>query len=196
MGSFKRLVITGVATVLLASACASISPTTTAPPVNVPSIPPINFSIPPITLPSLPVIGLPGSSNGIDLPGFSIPPGDVPCSLMTAAEVGQIWGSQSISDQSDSATNCTFLVTLTSGISVETTSDTDLSTSTTLFGNTAQASTIGGFPAVSGIIFGQPAVYVQKPSGQVQVLGILTGTDPTTITKLQQIAALAVTRMP
>jgi hypothetical protein len=195
MGSLKRVLLTGVATVLLATACASVSPATTVPPVNIPSIPPINFSIPPINIPSIPVIGLPGSSNGLQIPGLSIPPGAVPCSLVTAAEVAQIWGSQSIADQSDAATVCTFLVTLTSGVTVEATSDTDLATSTSLFGDTAQ-STIGGFPAVTGTLFGQPAVYVQKPSGQVQVIGLLVGTDPSTVTKLQQIAAIAVQRMP
>jgi len=196
MIAFRRLVLAGLATLLVAGACTSIN-VPTIPPINIPSIPPINIaSIPPINLPSIPVIGLPGSSNGIQIPGVSIPPGEVPCTLVTAAEIGQIWGTTSVSDQSDNATDCTFLLTLTSGVSVQSTSDTDLSGTSILFGNTAQQSTIGGFPAVSGVVFGQPAVYVQKPSGQLQVLGVLTGSDPATITKLQQVATIAVARMP
>jgi hypothetical protein len=63
-------------------------------------------------------------------------------------------------------------------------------------GNTAQQSTIGGFPAVSGIMTGLPAVYVQKPNGQVHVIGFASANDPDVMTKLQQIATIAVGRAP
>jgi hypothetical protein len=182
--SFRRFLVAGLATLLLAGACTSI---------NIPSIPPIptippGFTIPPI--PSLP-------------PGFTIPPiglpvgsaSATPCQLVTAAEVGQIFGSQ-VLDESDSSTDCTFAVTLTSALSVKTTSDTDFSGVQFLLGNTAQQSSIAGFPAVSGTFIGQALLYVQKPSGQLELLGILMGSDPATAAKLQQVATIAVGRMP
>jgi hypothetical protein len=176
---------------LVAGACTSIT-IPTIPPINIPSIPPIN---------------LPGGGGGglpsippINIPGFTIPPigggpigepSSTPCTIVTAAQVGQIFGTQ-VLDSSSSPTDCTFETSLASAVSVSTTSDTDLSGIQFLLGNTAQQSTIGGFPALSGTFLGQGAVYVQTPSGQVQVLGILTGTDAGTMAKLQQIATLAV----
>ena len=62
--------------------------------------------------------------------------------------------------------------------------------------NTVPRKPVAGFPAESGTFIGQALLYVQKPSGQLQELGILTGTDPATFTKLQQIATIAVGRMP
>lgn len=197
MVAFRRVLLAAVATLLVAGACASI---------NIPSIPPIP-TIPPINLPgggglpSIPPINIPGFTiPPINIPGFTIPPigggpvgepSDTPCTIVTSAQVSQIFGTQVI-DQSSSPTDCTFQTSLASAVSVSTTSDTDLSGIQFLLGNTAQQSTIGGFPALSGTFLGQGAVYVQTPSGQVQVLGILTGTDPATMTKLQQIATLAV----
>ena len=114
---------------------------------------------------------------------------------MTVAEVSQIFGTQA-SDQSDSPTNCTFQTTLTSAITVQLASDTDLTSTNVLLGNTAKTLTVGGYPAVAGSFIGQALLYVQKPTGQLQVLGILTGTDAATMGKLQQIATIAVGRMP
>ena len=199
MVSLRRAFVAGAATLLLASACTSISNTPTIPPVNIPTIPPIN-------LPSIPPINLPGTSGGgiglpgftlppIIIPGLSIPPGSTPCTLISAAEVAQVMGG-GVTDTSDTATNCTFVAANFSTVSVEATDDTDLSGVTFLMGSSAQQSTIAGFPALTGAVLGQPAVYVQKPSGQLQVLGILTGSDAATVTKLQQIAAIAVARMP
>src|SRR6476469_1934692 len=197
MVAFRRVLLAAVATLLVAGACTSI---------NIPSIPPLNIpTIPPITLPSpgagggLP--GLPGFTiPPINIPGFTIPPigggpigepSSTPCTIVTAAQVSQIFGTQVI-DSSSSPTDCTFQKALTSAVSVSTTTDTDLSGIQFLLGNTAQQSQIGGYPALSGTFLGQGAVYVQTPAGQVQVLGILTGTDPGTMAKLQQVAALAV----
>jgi hypothetical protein len=202
MISFKRFLVAGFATLVVAGACTNVN-IPTIPPINIPSIPPIHLpsippinipgqSIPPINLPSIPPITLP---SGIVIPPIDVPTGSVPCALISSAEVGQIWGSAA-TDTSDNATNCTFISTNFTSVSVQATTDTDLSGAGFLFGNTAQQITVGGFPAVSGVIFGQPAIYVQKPSGQLQVLGILTGTDAATVTKLQQIATVAVGRMP
>jgi len=197
MSSFTKALAAGVATLILAGACTSITGATPPPP-----------TIPPLNLPSIPAINLPGTSGGGILPGFtmppinipglpgvSIPPGNAQCALISATEVGQVFGG-TVNDQSDSTTNCSFLLPNFSAVSVEATNDTDLSGAQFLFGSSAQQSTVGGFPAISGVVFGQPAVYVQKPNGQLQVLGILTGTDPATLAKLQQIATVAVARMP
>ena len=186
MVAFRRIILAAVATLLVAGACTSVGTVPTIPPINVPgfTIPAIvpGFTIPPIVLP----------------PGVSIPPvgnSTTPCTLITAAEVGQIFGT-AVTDQSDAPTDCSFMVTLTSVVTVQSTTDTDFSGLQFMLGNTAVQSTIAGYPAETGTFIGQGLVYVQKPTGQIQVLGILTGTDPATMTKLQQVAAVAVTRMP
>jgi|tagenome__1003787_1003787.scaffolds.fasta_scaffold20390621_2 hypothetical protein len=190
---------------MLASACTTISSPPTIPPINIPTLPPINLpsgitipTFPPINLPSginfpsIPPISLP---SGIIIPPIAIPSGQVPCSLVTSAEVQQIMGL-ALTDTSDSATNCSFVSTNLVSITVESTTDTDLSGTQFLMGDSLQQINVAGLPAIQGAVLGQPAVYVQKPSGQLQVLGIFTGTDPATYTKLQQIATIAVGRMP
>ncbi len=190
MFSVRRLMLATVATLLVAGACTSVGTLPTIPPINIPTIPPINvpgFTIPPINIPGVsipPIGGVPGGE-----------PSTTPCTLVTAAEVSQIFGTQVV-DQSSSSTDCTFQVTLASAVSVSATNDQDFSTAGLLLGQTAQQSTIAGYPAVSGTFIGQAVVYVQKPSGQLQVLGILTGSDAATMGKLQQVAAIAVTRLP
>jgi len=176
------------ALVLVVAACGGIgSPGFTIPPINLPSIPPINFSIPPIG-------GLP-SGGGIELPPGAIPTGSVPCGLVTGAEVAQIMGT-TFTDASDGATNCTFVSNSFATLSVSSDDSTDLQGVQFLLGNTAQQINVGGFPGLSGTFMGLPVVYVQKPSGQLQVLGFLAGNDPNMIAKLQQVAQIAVGRMP
>ena len=191
MVAFRRILVAALATMLFAGACTSINiptiPPINVPPINLPSIPPINipgFSIPPIVLPS-----------GIDIPPIAIPTGTVPCALVTAAEVGQIWGSP-VTDTSNSATDCAFTSANFATVTVQATTDTDMSGVQFMVGNTAQNVSVGGYPAIQGSFIGQALLYVQKPTGQLQVLGILTGADPATFTKLQQIATIAVGRMP
>jgi hypothetical protein len=189
MVAIRRIKLAAVATLLVASACTSVGTAPSIPAIVIPTIPPINlpgFTIPPINLPgfTIPPIGVPGGVTST-----------TPCQLVTAAEVGQIFGGQVV-DQSTSSTDCTFQASLTSAISVQMTNDTDFTGVQFLLGNTAQQSTIGGYPALSGVFIGQPAIYVQKGANQLQVLGILTGSDPTTIAKLQQVATIAVGRMP
>jgi hypothetical protein len=205
MVAFRRLLVAGFATLLVAGACTSINvptipplvipPGASIPPLIVPSIPPINFpSIPPINLPSgivVPPIGLP---SGIVIPPIDIPSGSIPCGLVSGAEVGQILGA-GVTDVSDSATNCSFISTSFWTISVSMDDSTDFTGARVLLGSTAQDATIGGFPALTGTALGVPAIYVQKPSGQLTVLGILNS-DPTIMSKLQQIATIAVGRMP
>jgi hypothetical protein len=199
MPTFRRLLVASAATLMVATGCASISPTVTVPPINVPTIPPINVpTIPPINIPTIPPINLP--SGGVALPsglfpGISIPPGSVPCTLVTAAEVSQILGT-GVTDTSDDASNCTFITGNFATISVDVDSSTDLSGVKFLMGNTAQDINVGGFPGIAGAAFGVPAVYVQKPSGQLGLLGFLGGDTTDMVNKLQQIAAIAVTRMP
>jgi hypothetical protein len=185
MNSVRRVFVAGFATLLLAGACTSI---------NIPSIPPIPTLPPGFTIPPIPTIP----------PGFTIPPlggppigspSATPCQLVTAAEVSTIFGAQAL-DESDSSTDCTFQTTLTSALSVKTTNDTDFSAVGFLLGDTAQQSSIGGFPSVSGVFIGQQLLYVQKPTGQLQLLGILMGTDPAVLTQMQQVATIAIGRMP
>jgi len=196
MVAFRRILVAALATVLFAGACTSI---------NIPTIPPINvpgFTIPPISLPSIPPINVPGFTippivlpSGIEIPPIAVPTAAVPCTLVTAAEVGQIWGSP-VTDTSNSATDCAFTSANFATVTVQATSDTDMQGVQFMVGNTAQQVSVGGYPAIQGSFIGQALLYVQKPTGQLQVLGILTGADPTTFTKLQQIATIAVGRMP
>jgi hypothetical protein len=175
MIAFKKLVLAGFATLLVAGACTSI---------NIPTIPPINIpSVPPNILPS-----------GLVIPPVDVPSGSVPCALVTGAEVSQILGS-AVTDTSDSATNCSFISASFWTVSVSTDTTSDFTGARFLLGSTAVDANIGGYPALTGTAFGVPAVYVQKPSGQLTVLGILTS-DPTIMPKLQQIATIAVGRMP
>jgi hypothetical protein len=198
MVSGRRFLMAGMATLLLAGACTSIGPSgPTIPAINIPSIPPLNLPSGGLGgLPGLP--GLPSGGLGGLFPsglGIAIPTGSVPCALISAAEVTQIWGAP-MTDTSDNATNCGFVSSSLFSVSVQATTDTDLSGAQFLFGNTVQQINVGGYPGIQGAFLGQAAVYLQKPSGQLQVLGILTGTDAATYTKLEQVAATAIQRMP
>jgi hypothetical protein len=193
MVSIRRLLVAGLATLMLASACTTISSPPTIPPINIPTLPPINIpTLPPINLPSginfpsIPPINLPSGGinfpsippislpSGIIIPPIAIPSGQVPCSLVTSAEVQQIMGL-AFTDTSDAATNCSFVSTNLVSLTVESTTDTDLSGTQFLMGDSLQQINVAGLPAIQGAVLGQPAVYVQKPSGQLQVLGIFTG---------------------
>ena len=192
MFQVRRVLVAGMATLLLAGACASVSPGPTIPAINIPSIPPLNFSIPPIAIPSggfnfsIPPLNLP---SGFDIP---IPSGSTACALVTGAEVSQVMGG-AFTDMSDDPKNCTFISSQLSSISVQQTDDTDFTGIRILKGNTAQDINVGGFPGVAGTAIGVPAVYVQKSSGQIQILGFAGGNGADTLTKLQQIAAVGLT---
>ncbi len=147
-----------------------------------------NFTIPPINIPSLPPFDIP---SGL-LPTTN--PNAAPCPYITAAEVGAIMGSTpTITDSNEP---CTFTFSNFSVITVSTETGTDLNTSKILFGASAKDITVAGLPAATGVFIGQPAVHVQRGSDQMQVLGILTGSDDATIQKLVQIATTAVSRWP
>ena len=162
---------------LLAAACGGIgAPGFTLPPINIPSLPPFG--------------GLP--SGGIILPGQSVDPSAF-CRVITTAEMGAIMGATP-SIQEGEVESCTYVFPNFSTIVVSTSANEDLQTSKFLFGNTAKDITVGGLPAVSGSFIGQPAVHVQRGTDQLQVLGILTGSDDATIAKLGQIAEIAVSR--
>jgi len=155
---------------MLVVACGGVGPGFTLPPVSIPSIPPIN-------IPS----GLLPTSSGA-------------CTLVTAAEVGGIMGTTpTLTDTSD---GCTFTMPNFSTINISVEPNSEISTSKILFGTTAKDTTVAGLAAVTGVFIGQPAVHVQRGSDQLQVLGILTGSDDATVAKLVQIATLAVSRWP
>jgi hypothetical protein len=164
---------------LVFASCASIGPGTTIPPINIPS-----FSIPSFSIPSF------------SIPSFSLPSG-LPttgdCALVTPAEVGSIMGSAPITTENDEG-DCTFTFSNFSTVSVSIETGSDLSTSRFLFGETAKDVTVAGLPGLSGSFIGQPAVHVQRGADQLQVMGILTGTDDATVAKLVQIATTAVAR--
>jgi len=193
--------VAGIATLLVAGACTSVT-LPSIPPINIPggTIPPINVpggTVPPINIPTLPPINLPSGitlPSGLVIPPIALPTSETPCTLVTAAEAAQILGS-AVTDSSSSPTDCTFISQAFSTVSISTDNSTDFTGARFLLGSSAQDTTVGGFPALAGTAFGVPAVYVQKPTGQLTVLGFL-GSDPAIITKLQQIATVAVGRMP
>jgi len=152
-----------------------------------------SINIPSFQIPSFPPIELP-SGGGIFPPG-AIPSGSVPCTLVTSAEVTQILGA-AVTDASDGSGDCTFITNTFATVTLGTDDSKDLSGINFLMGNAGTQTTIGGFPALSGTVFGLPAIYVQKPNGQVHVLGFLAGSDPNMMSKLQQIATIAVGRAP
>jgi hypothetical protein len=150
--------------------------------ISIPSIPPIQ-SFPPI-LPS----------------GGTLPPGVIPsasgtCALITPAEIGAaMGGTATLTDTSGG--DCTFTFSNFSSVIITIESSTDLQSAKIIFGATAKDITVAGLPAIQGVFMGQPAVYVQKGARQLQVQGVLTGSDDATIAKLIQVATLAVSRLP
>ena len=200
MAGLRRLVVAGVATILFGGACASITVPTIAP---LPSVPPISLpTLPPITLPSgitlptIPPITLPSGITLPSIPPISLPSADANsgiCPLVSPAEMSAIMGAEAtVTD--NTGTNCTYTLPNFSTIVVGVDETTDLTGAKFIMGTTAKDLTIGGLPAVSGVVFGQPAVYVQKPGAQLSVLGILVGSDDATMAKMVQIATTAASR--
>jgi len=190
MVAIRRALVAGVATLVFAGACTSIS-VPTIPPVTIPTIPPIG--IPGIG-------GLPSIPPGLIPSGLEIPPGLFPsvdastgvCLLASPAEVSSIFGSQATvtSNDSDSCTYtfsnfATVVITLQSG---------DMAGAQILLGTTLKQITVGSDQAVTGVFIGQPMVLVQRGGNQIQVLGVLTGSDDGTIAKIVQVAQLADSR--
>ncbi|HEY5520045.1 MAG TPA: hypothetical protein VIK08_05255 [Candidatus Limnocylindrales bacterium] len=185
MVSFRRALVAGVATLVFAGACTSIS-APTIPPISIPTIPPIGLpgvggSFPPIVLPS----------------GLVIPPGLFPsvdastgvCLLASPAEVSSIFGSTATVTSNDS-NSCTY--TFSNFATIVITTDTgDLAGAQVLFGSTAKQIQVGNDAALTGVFIGQPGVYVQRGQNQLQIQGVLTGSDDATMAKLVQVATLA-----
>ncbi len=183
MLAIRRLALSVVGAVLIIVGCTSIT---------IPSIPPIptvppGFTIPPISLPS--GFNLP---SGLNLP--SADPNSGSCALISAAELSAIMGATYTVTGNDNS-SCTYTGGF-SGVLISVTPDTDLTGARFLFGDSAADLTVGGFPAISGRVFGQPGVYVQRPADQLAVQGILLGEDPALIDRLVQVANTAITRMP
>jgi hypothetical protein len=168
-----RAGFTLVSTLLLLVGCAGATPVPSISPITIPTFPPI--VLPSGLLPSA------DANSGV-------------CLLVTPAEIGAIMGSPAtVTDNTSKSCSYTF----SNFSSVVVTIDTgDLSTAKLLFGGTAKDLTVGNLPAVSGSFFGQPGVYVQRGGAQLQIQGILTGSDDAAIAKMVQIAQLAVTRWP
>ena len=166
---------------LMLTACGAVRPGTSIPPINIPS-----FSIPSFSIPSIPPIVLP--------PGVSIPPINLPsadagsglCTLISPAEMGAILGG-SVTVTSSESTSCTYTGTSLASVVIRTETG-ELSTAKFLMGDSAQDITIGPYPAVSGVFFGGPLVYIQKGSEQLVVQGVLIGEDDAARAKILQIA--------
>ena len=101
-------------------------------------------------------------------------------------------GPASVTDSS--ADSCSFTFANFTSIVVSTSNESDLSGVQFLFGSAGKQLTIGNLPAISGVIIGQPAIYVQGNGVQLEVIGVLTGSDDATVNKLVQIATIAVGR--
>ena len=171
----QRVISIFALTVLIA-ACANIGPGVTQPPIRVPTLPPINVSIPPINIPS----GL--------LPG-----GSGSCALISPQEVASIFGATpSFTD--DSSGTCTFTLPDLKTFTVTVEPDTDIQSTRFLFGNSATDINVAGLPGLSGNLMGLPAVYVQKGTNALQILGFSGDTD--IIPQLVRVATVAVGRMP
>ena len=153
------------------------------------------FTIPPISHPNSPAWRVPSAvriPSGL-LP--SVPAGSGTCAFVTPAEVQAIFGS-TVTDTSNSGAECSLTFANFSTISISTESGSDLQTSRFLFGDTAKDVSVAGLPGLTGVFIGQPAVHVQRGGDQMQVLGILTGSDDATIARLVQVATIAVSRWP
>jgi len=175
---FRRFALVAAATLLVASACASIPALA---PTPTPGSQAPTGTAPPAERPSFPIGGLPS----VDASGGA-------CQLITADEVAGIMGTTArVSDSSSNS--CSYLLGTFASI-VVTVDQSDLSGVRILLGNSAQDLTINNLPAVSGVFIGQPAVYVQRGGDQLQVLGVLTGNNDATKAKILQIAQTAVSR--
>jgi hypothetical protein len=183
MSAFRRAALALAGVAVIVAGCTSIT---------IPSIPPIPTVPPGFTIPPIPSI------PPINIPSGLLPDGDpnaAACQYVTPAEMSAIMGAQ-VSVTSSDDSSCTYTLPSFAAIVVGTSGDTDMTGVRFLFGDSASDLTVGGFPAVSGIAIGQPAVYVQKPNGQLSVLGVLTGSDQATIDRLIQIANTAIARVP
>ena len=187
MVAIRRALVAGVATLIFAGACTSISAPTTPPATN-----------PPIGIPGLG--GLPSIPPGLIPSGLVIPPGLLPsvdansgvCLLASTAEVSSIFGSQATVTSNDSD-SCTYTFSNFSTV-VITVQSGDMAGAQILLGTTLKQITVGSDQAVTGVFIGQPMVLVQRGGNQIQVLGVLTGSDDGTIAKIVQVAQLVDSR--
>ena len=176
MRAVKATLIAAMAVIVVACSGGVVIPT--FPPIpSIPTIPPIEFpsgeTLPPGVLPSA------DANSGV-------------CLFVTPAEMSSLIGSAAtVTDNSGTA--CTYTFANFSSV-VITTDTADLSTARILFGSSAKDTTISGLPAISGVFIGQPAIYIQRDALQLQVMGILTGSDDAMMAKLAQVAQLAVSR--
>lgn len=165
---------------LLISACSSVGPGFTIPPITIPSF----------TIPSFPPIELPS--------GFSFPPIEIPsadanaglCTLISPAEVGAaIGGTATVSETS--ATSCTYTTTTFSAINIRTETG-DIQTAKILLTD-AKDITIGSYPAVIGGFMGV-LLYIQRGSEQLVIQGVLMTNDAATQAQIIQIGTTAASR--
>ena len=180
----SRAVLATIAALLL-GACVNIAPGSTVPPIKVPTFPPINLPSG-ITLPSVPPIVIP---SGV------IPGGSGTCTFVSAQEMAAIFGSAPVFTD-DSSGGCA--MTLSSGVTVTISvdKDADLQSSRILMGDTARDITVGGLPGLTGVIVLVPTVQVQRGNDQLQVVGIALSSDDAFMSKLVQVATVAVSHWP
>jgi len=148
-----------------------------------------------ITIPSIPPIPSFALPSGGTLPPGVIPSASGTCAFISPEEISAAMGNTAtLTSVSDTECSYTFANFSTVNVSIET--STDLQAAKFLFGSSSKDITVAGLPAVTGIFIGQPGVYVQKGSNQLQILGILTGTDDATVNKLIAVATIAASHWP
>jgi hypothetical protein len=163
---------------MLITACSSIGPGFTIPPIVIPS-----FTIPPIVLPS-----------GVSFPPIEIPSADANsglCTLISPAEVGAALGTP-VTVTETKADSCTYTSgTLTANIVIHTETG-DLQTAKILLSE-AKDITIGQYPAVIGGFMGV-LLYIQRGGEQLVVQAVLMNNDAATQAQIINIGTIAASR--
>jgi hypothetical protein len=170
---------------------------TPAPPATTPTQPPADTPAPPADTPAPPA-----DTPAAGTPGPDPTPGGVTgdvCALISAEEMSEIMGVTMLLQPIDAEETgtCTFAA---QGMGIPAVTlrfeGGDLTVPRMLFGESAQDVTIGGRPAVMGMLFGIIA-YIQLDSQQMFVVqSVLTEDTPQVRQQVQSIGETVIQRIP
>jgi hypothetical protein len=174
MVSFRRALMAGVATLLVATACTSVT-IPSFPPVNIPSFSIPSFSIPSFSIPSI----VPGGQGAA-------------CSLVTQDEAAGVYGGPvTLTSGTDNTCTITSNSDALKSVVIRTGTGETIATAKLITSN-GQDLTVAGLPAYYGELLGG-ILYVEK-NGQDLVLQAPLNTQFKD--QLVALATIAVSRWP
>ena len=168
MTAIRRTVLAGLATIIVAAACTSISIGSPAPSITIPSFAIPSFAIPSFAIPSFAIPSL-------DVPSSPVPPGNSLCALATPEELAPAMGTATVTMTPDQAGQCT--VTPAGeliGVIIRNGQGETIEAAKMITSN-GQDLAVGGSPAYYGELMGG-ILYIQK-GDRVLVLQAPLATD-------------------